>query len=68
MTTPFDLTRDVARIARIDAVSLILSMVKHTTGMRFAAVARVTDSRWVACAVDDSIDFGLEPGGDHHLP
>ncbi|QIB51776.1 GAF domain-containing sensor histidine kinase [Pseudomonas sp. OIL-1] len=64
MSSPSDLDRDVTRIARIDAVSLILSMVKHTTGMRFAAVARVTDSRWVACAVDDSIDFGLEPGGE----
>ena len=67
MTTPFDPNRDVARIASIDAVSLILSMVKHTTGMRFAAVARVTDTRWVACAVDDSIDFGLEPGGELEL-
>ena len=32
--------------------------------MRFAAVARVTDKNWVACAVDDSIDFGLKPGGE----
>ncbi|WP_150304176.1 GAF domain-containing sensor histidine kinase [Pseudomonas saliphila] len=64
MSNPSDLERDVSRIARIDAVSLILTMVKHTTGMRFAAVARVTDSRWVACAVDDSIDFGLKPGGE----
>ncbi|MBV4469214.1 GAF domain-containing sensor histidine kinase [Pseudomonas sp. SWRI31] len=39
-------------------------MVKHTTGMRFAAVARVTESKWIACAVDDSIDFGLLPGGE----
>ncbi|MFJ3526315.1 ATP-binding protein [Pseudomonas sp. NPDC090203] len=39
-------------------------MVKHMTGMRFAAVARVTDRNWVACAVDDSIDFGLKPGGE----
>lgn len=64
MSNPSDLERDVSRIARIDAVSLILTMVKHTTGMRFAAVARVTDSQWVACAVDDSIDFGLKPGGE----
>ncbi|MBV4484636.1 GAF domain-containing sensor histidine kinase [Pseudomonas sp. SWRI153] len=39
-------------------------MVKHLTGMRFAAVARVTESKWIACAVDDSIDFGLLPGGE----
>ncbi|MEH6566637.1 MAG: GAF domain-containing protein [Halopseudomonas sp.] len=56
--------RDIERIARIDAVPLILNMVKHATGMRFAAVARVTEARWIACAVDDSINFGLQPGGE----
>ncbi|MFJ2325740.1 ATP-binding protein [Pseudomonas sp. NPDC087690] len=55
---------DIEAISRIDAVPVILSMVKHLTGMRFAAVARVTDRHWVACAVDDSIDFGLRPGGE----
>ncbi|MCK8682750.1 GAF domain-containing sensor histidine kinase [Pseudomonas umsongensis] len=39
-------------------------MVKHLTGMRFAAVARVTERNWVACAVDDSIEFGLKPGDE----
>ncbi|MDZ5601559.1 HAMP domain-containing sensor histidine kinase [Pseudomonas sp. RP23018S] len=43
---------------------LILKMVKAITGMRFAAIARVTDTQWVACAVDDSINFGLIPGGE----
>lgn len=55
---------DVEAIRSIDAVPVILSMVKHMTGMRFAAVARVTEKNWVACAVDDSIDFGLKPGGE----
>jgi signal transduction histidine kinase len=32
--------------------------------MGFAAVARVTEDRWVACAVRDEIDFGLKPGGE----
>lgn len=32
--------------------------------MGFAAVARVTEDRWVACAVRDRIDFGLRPGGE----
>jgi signal transduction histidine kinase len=31
--------------------------------MGFAAVARVTDETWVACAVADDIHFGLKPGG-----
>jgi signal transduction histidine kinase len=63
MTSP-DFTPDVDAIRSIDAVPVILSMVKHLTGMRFAAVARVTDKHWVACAVDDSIEFGLQPGGE----
>jgi signal transduction histidine kinase len=32
--------------------------------MRFAAVARVTEDSWTACAVRDEIDFGLKPGGE----
>lgn len=43
---------------------MILRMVKQATGMRFAAVARVTDKQWVTCAVDDSISFGLKPGDE----
>lgn len=54
----------VEAIGQIDAVPVILSMVKNLTGMRFAAVARVTEQYWVACAVDDSIEFGLKPGGE----
>jgi signal transduction histidine kinase len=48
----------------IDAVPKLLEVVCRTTGMGFAAVARVTEDRWVACAVRDEIDFGLEPGGE----
>jgi signal transduction histidine kinase len=35
--------------------------------MGFAAVARVTDERWVACSVLDNILFGLKPGGELKL-
>lgn len=35
--------------------------------MGFAAVARVTDATWTACAVHDNIDFGLKPGGQLEL-
>lgn len=49
---------DIEAIGSIDAVPVILGLVKHLTGMRFGAVARVTEHNWVACAVDDSIDFG----------
>ena len=55
---------DVARIARIEAVPRILQVVCRTTGMGFAAVARVTEDRWVACAVHDEIGFGIRAGGE----
>ena len=45
----------IAAVQKIESVPLILEMVKQATGMRFAAVARVTDRHWVTCAVDDSI-------------
>src|SRR5215217_2202314 len=35
--------------------------------MGFAAVARVTDERLIACAVRDEISFGLKPGGELKL-
>ncbi len=59
--------QDVATIRRIEAVPRILRAVVEITGMRFAAVARVTESRWIACAVLDELGFGLEPGGELEL-
>ena len=59
-----DVHADIAAIGRIDAVPTILDVVCRTTGMGFAAVARVTEGRWVACHVLDNIDFGLQPGGE----
>ena len=55
---------DVALIGGIDAMPTILEVCCRTTGMGFAAVARVTEDRWVACAVRDEIAFGLQPGGE----
>ncbi|VWX53084.1 HAMP domain-containing sensor histidine kinase [Novosphingobium sp. 9U] len=54
-------------VGRIEAVPTILDTVCRVTGMGFAAVARVTETEWVACAVRDDIDFGLKPGGDLKL-
>ena len=59
-----DIEADLAAVARIDAVPAILEVVCRTTGMGFAAVARVTEDRWVACVVRDQIGFGLGPGGE----
>src|SRR5277367_373856 len=56
--------QDVAAVASIKAIPSLLNIVCRTTGMRFAAVARVTEDRWIACAVRDDIEFGLQPGGE----
>lgn len=58
------ITADLATIARINAVPAILQVICETTGMRFAAVARVTENNWTACAVLDNLGFGLGVGGE----
>jgi signal transduction histidine kinase len=58
---------DIATINRISAVPAILQVVTEMTGMRFAAVARVTPNSWTACAVLDNLGFGLKPGGELDL-
>ncbi len=55
---------DVEIVSRIGAVPTILDVVCRVTGMGFAAVARVTEDRWIACAVRDDIAFGLRPGDE----
>jgi signal transduction histidine kinase len=59
-----DLGADIAAVQGIAAVPRILEVVCRSTGMGFAAVARVTEQRWVCCAVRDEIEFGLAPGGE----
>jgi PAS domain S-box-containing protein len=58
------LQHDAAAVSRLDTIDKILGAACRLTGMRFAAVARVTADRWLACAVRDEIAFGLEPGGE----
>jgi signal transduction histidine kinase len=59
-----DFQADIDAIDGIAAVPVILNVVCHVTGMGFAAVARVTEGRWVCLAVNDEIAFGLKPGGE----
>jgi len=62
--TSTTIAQDIAAIARIEAVPRLLKVLCETTGMGFAAVARVTDAQWVACAVEDRVSFGVRPGGE----
>ena len=59
---PHDFQDDIEAVGRIASIETILDVVCRATGMGFAAVARVTDERWVACQVRDNIEFGLAPG------
>lgn len=61
---PASLRAEVEAIARIEAVPTILDVVCRITGMGFAAVARVTPDRWIACRTLDRIGFGLKNGDE----
>ena len=58
-----EIAHDVAAVIRLQAVPTLLEVLCEATGMRFAAVARVTEKTWTACVVKDDINFGLMPGG-----
>lgn len=58
------LSADIAAVQDISAISSIPRVALETTGMGFAAVARVTEDRWMACEVLDLVDFGLKPGDE----
>lgn len=66
-TLSIDIQKDIEAIANIPVIPTILEVICRTTGMGFAAVARVTDQKWVACSVKDDINFGLVPGGELEL-
>ena len=53
---------EVAAVAAVPGIQAILAEICAVTGMRFSAVARVTDQRWTTCAVLDGLEFGLQPG------
>jgi len=62
-----DVQADIAAINRLTIVPKLLEIICHTTGMGFAAIARVTENKWVACSVRDEIEFGLLPGSELKL-
>lgn len=58
------LVNDIAIVRQIAEIQSILDVVCQTTGMGFAAVARVTQKRWIAGEVLDRVKFGLRPGSE----
>ena len=65
--TQVDFSADVEAINSIPIVPNLLEVICRTTGMGFAAIARVTDEKWITCGVRDEILFGLEPGDELKL-
>lgn len=59
-----DLQNEAVALGDDKRLHEILREVCVLTGMGFAAVARVTEHRWIACQVLDKIDFGLDPGDE----
>ena len=53
-----------AREGDDDLLRAILAEVCRITHMGFAAIARVTEDRWVACQVADGVESGLKPGDE----
>lgn len=62
-----DFATEVAREGDSAELRQILEEAAALTGMGFVAVARVTDTRWIACQVLDRIDFGMSPGDELKL-
>lgn len=58
------LNETMAKLGGDEKLSAILREICDVTNMGFAAIARVTEQRWIACEVEDRIDFGLDPGGE----
>ncbi|WP_428328800.1 GAF domain-containing sensor histidine kinase [Mucilaginibacter sp.] len=58
---------DIDAISSISIIPKLLEVICRSTGMGFAAIARVTDEKWVVCSVRDEIEFGLKPGGELKL-
>lgn len=56
--------QDILNIQSISIVPTLLNVICQTTGMGFAAVARVTEDRWITCSVQDNVSFGLKPGDE----
>ncbi len=59
-----EFARQTAAQGDDDAIRAILTEVCDLTEMGFAAVARVTERRWIAVQVLDKIEFGLHPGDE----
>jgi GAF domain-containing protein len=59
-----ELKAESVAVADDERLRAMLRRICDSTGMGFSAVARVTEQRWIACLVEDRIQFGLDPGDE----
>lgn len=59
-----DFQADIGILSGSELLGTILETIMLATNMRFAAVARVTADRWVACRTVDEVGFGLAEGDE----
>lgn len=61
---PMNLVTQSVALGDDDRLRAMLRQICDSTGMGFAAIACVTEQRWIACQVEDRIEFGLDPGDE----
>jgi len=59
---PSSIVESLELLASLDSVAALLRVVCDISGLGVAIVAEVTEERWIACAVEDRVAFGLRPG------
>ncbi len=59
-----DFRADIVAVRDNVSVQTMLETVCMATGLRFAAIARVNEQRWITCSAVDYLDFGLTPGDE----
>lgn len=59
-----DFRTDIVDVRNKASVATMLETICLATGLRFAAIARVNERRWIACSVVDHLGFGLTPGDE----
>lgn len=59
-----DFQSDIEIMSGSELIGTVLETIMLATNMRFAAVARVTADRWVACRTVDEVNFGLAEGDE----
>ncbi|MDU4058201.1 MAG: GAF domain-containing protein [Pseudomonas oryzihabitans] len=64
---PSSTVESVELLTSLDSVAALLRVVCDISGLGVATVAEVTEQRWIACAVEDRIAFGLQPGAELDL-